>query len=309
MAGPFLIGDTLEKTPTLNEIYDKLIESGDYPLFGALWKSFNEKTGLEGWLKNIPDEQLIPLYKDAEFWLDLDRENTKEEDNSDFFMAAFNSIYMYKGDFSKKIHYKKIFEQGRRIMSLLLAEILVRFGVADARYPKDPYDLKKTGVTTKELTLDCINAKFVSNSKDLPLTQILVSTYKNGKFLRYFLNKISDKLLIDTLSECHLRKKKDTQYSLDLQFTLMIFHLLQEKEKGKESKIDDSVQAFWAYAHLEFAIRNGAKVKEFPTDKWSCSVGLESICSDFLKSDFVLKNNAEALAKKINDHFGLPLKK
>lgn len=297
----------MEKTPTLNEIYDKLIEDGDLPLFEALWKSYNEKTGLQGWLKNIPDEKLIPTINDLNRWLDLDSEYTSKENKTDFLLASFNSICMRTGDFSKKIGYKKIFEQGKRISAMLHGEVLVRFGVADGSYSKEPYDFKKTGVITKELTLDCINAEFVSKSKDLPLTQTLVSTYKDGKFLRYFLSKISDRLLIDTLSEYHLRKKKEDQYSLDLQFTLIIFFILNEK-KDKKSKIDDAVQSFWAYTHLEFAIRNGAKIKEFPADKWRCDVSLESICGDFLKSDFVIKNNAEKLAQKINEHFGFPKK-
>lgn len=293
----------MDKKLTLNEIYDGLISKGDLPLFEALWKSYKEETGLQGWLKNIPDEKLIPINNDLTRWLNLDIEYTSKEDKSDFFLASFNSICMRDGDFGKEVHYKKIFEQAKRISGMLLGEILVRLGVSEIHFAKGLYDLKKPSIYTKKLTLECINGDFIANSKCFPLMLILWNTYKDGKFTREFVTRINDKLLVDTLGEYHLRANEHDQYSLDLQFTLMLYYLLYGST-NKKLKLDDTTQAFWAYLHLEFVNRCGSPYKSFPDNAWAVSVSLDGM-TDLIENDFVKKYNAEKIAQKIVEHFEL----
>jgi hypothetical protein len=292
----------MAEKPTLNEIYDKLIEAGDLPLFEALWKSYKEETGLQGWLKNIPDDKLVPISNNLVAWLDLATEYTPD-DKSDFFLAAFNSICMHDGDFGKKVNYKKIYEQAKRISGMLFGEIFVRLGIGEVHFTKEPYDLKKTSVYTKKLTLDCINESFIFSCKSFPLLYALWSTHKDGKFTREFLIRIDDKLLIDTLSEYHLRKNEHEQWSLNLQFTLMIFYLLYGMS-DKKLKLEDTTQAFWSYLHLEFVIRCGSDIKSFPDNAWAVSAELGD-GPDLINNDFVKKNNALAVAQKIKEHFGI----
>lgn len=286
---------------TINEIYDKLIEAGDLPLFEALWKSYKEETGLQGWLKNIPDEKLIPISLDLIRWLELDIEYTSKEDKSDFFLAAFNSICMREGDFHKKVHYKKIFEQAKRIAGMLYGEIFVRLGIGEIHLSKELYDLKKTSIYTKKVSLECINGDFIANSKSFPLMLTLWNTYKDGKFTKEFLARIDDKLLVDIVGEHHLRANKDTQYSLDLQFTLMLFYLLYGA-KDEKLKLDDTTQAFGAYIHLEFVKRCGSPYKSFPDNAWGVSVKLDGM-TDLIENDFVKKYHAEKVAQKVVEHF------